>query len=78
MTAYYTTGYSGAKVLTKSDTAPNNAHGLYIGGAGDVAVVTAGGDTCTFSAVPVGTIIPVHIKQLLSTGTTATLIVGLS
>lgn len=76
--SYYTSGYSAAVVMTKSDTASNIAHAIYVGGTGDVAVVTAGGNSVIFSAVPAGTLIPIHIRQLLSTGTTATLIVGLS
>lgn len=66
-----------AQAITKSDTDPNVFCQLYVGGAGDVKVVTENGDTVTFSAVPVGTILPIRVKQVLSTGTTATNIVGL-
>lgn len=47
---------------------------LYIGGTGDVEVVTAAGDEIIFSAVPVGMIIPVLVKRVKSASTTATLI----
>lgn len=67
---------SGAEVVTKSDTAFVNYTGLYIGGTGNVNVVTAKGDTVLFSALPVGAQINLHIVQVLSTSTTATLIVG--
>lgn len=50
---------------------------LYIGGAGDVAVVTAAGSEVTFSAVPAGSFLPVHIKQVKLTGTDATAILAL-
>lgn len=49
---------------------------LYVGGAGNVAVTTLGGDDITFNAVPVGTILPVQVLKVKSSGsgTTATLI----
>jgi hypothetical protein len=47
---------------------------LYVGGAGNVAVTTLGGDEVTFNAVPVGTVLPVQVSKLKSTGTTATLV----
>ena len=70
-----------AFAVTKSDTVlfarPTKA--LYVGGAGDVAVLLAD-DTASviFSAVPAGTILPVRVTKVLSTGTTATLILGLN
>jgi hypothetical protein len=52
---------------------------LYIGGGGNIAVLLAD-DTASviFSAVPAGTILPVRVTKVLSTGTTATLILGLN
>ena len=47
---------------------------LFIGGAGNVAVTTLGGDDVIFNAVPVGTILAVQVSKVKSTGTTATLI----
>jgi hypothetical protein len=47
---------------------------LFIGGAGNVAVTTIGGDDVTFNATPIGTVLPVQILKVKSTGTTATLI----
>ncbi len=55
----------------------NNARGLYIGGAGNVVAVTLNGDAVTFSAVPVGTILPIFCKRVNATSTTATNIVAL-
>jgi hypothetical protein len=51
--------------------------GLYVGGAGDVAVTCEDGSQFTFSAVPAGTFIPVRVTQVRSTGTDATLIIAL-
>lgn len=47
---------------------------LYVGGAGNVSVVTYGGDTITFNGVPAGTTLPIQVVKLRSTGTTATLV----
>jgi len=66
-----------AAAVTTSDTDPNVFTRLYIGGAGNVAVVTEAGNTVTFTAVPVGTSLDIRTKQVLATGTTATNIVGM-
>lgn len=50
---------------------------LYVGGAGDVKVVTVGGSTVTFTGVPAGTILPVTVVRVFSTLTTATSLVGM-
>ena len=65
--------------VTKSDTTNlGRTKGLYIGGAGDVAVAgAADGHVETFSAVPVGTILPVAVSKVMATNTTATLILAL-
>lgn len=51
---------------------------LYVGGAGDVAIL-ASGDTAavTLTGVAAGSIIPVEARKVMSTGTTATSIVAL-
>lgn len=50
--------------------------GLYIGVAGDVALVMEGGGAVTFKAVPVG-VLAVSARQVKVTGTTATNILAL-
>jgi hypothetical protein len=50
---------------------------LYIGGGGNVAITTVKGTNVTFANVAGGSILPVRAQKVLSTGTTATLIVGL-
>jgi len=49
---------------------------LFVGGAGNVKVTTIGQDIVTFTAVPVGTVLPVQVVKVHSSGsgTTATLI----
>jgi len=61
--------------ITKSDTADNTYSAIYVGGTGAVTVVTEAGTEVTFSAVPVGTIIPIR-TQKVKAATTATLLVG--
>jgi hypothetical protein len=52
----------------------NQGCNLYIGGSGNVSVVTIGGDQLTFNGVPAGTTLPIQVLKVRSTGTTATLI----
>jgi hypothetical protein len=51
--------------------------GLYIGGAGNVAV-TMGGVVVLFTAVPVGTFMNIAVTKVMATNTTATLITALN
>lgn len=69
-----------AFAVTKSDSTIIPAtRALYIGGAGDVAVTMAEDENnVTFVAVPAGSILPVQVIKILSTGTTATSIVALN
>lgn len=75
-----------AAVVTKSDTEliPSPSGGenfegciLYIGGTGNVRVLTIGGDDVVFNAVPAGTTLQVKVRKVFSTNTTATNIVAL-
>lgn len=50
---------------------------LYVGGAGDVAIVSKNGSSVVLSSVPAGTVIPVQPVEVSATGTTATNIIGL-
>jgi hypothetical protein len=47
---------------------------LYVGGTGNVSVITIGGDQITFNGVPAGTTLPIQVLKLRATGTTATLV----
>ena len=68
-----------AAAVTPSDSGVISpvARGLYIGGAGAVKVDTEGGTAVTFSGATAGSILPVKVKRVYSTGTTATNIVAL-
>lgn len=73
--------YGSAQAVTPSDSTVINCRAIYVGGAGNVAVkTTASATAVTFTAPPVGTIIPVTIDggQIMSTNTTATLLVALA
>lgn len=50
---------------------------IYIGVAGDMSVITVGGDTLTFVGLAAGTILPVLVNRVRSTGTTATSLIEL-
>lgn len=67
-----------AFAVTPSDGADltNWALAIYVGGSGDVRLVTWGGETVTFANAPVG-VLPVRARRVLATGTTATGLVGL-
>lgn len=70
---------SNAEVVTKHDSneLAKISRALYVGGAGDVTVVMAGtGTAITFAGVGAGTWLPIRVKRVNSTGTTATNIVS--
>ena len=68
-----------AAAVTPSDSVDltNAAAALWVGGAGNVNVDTVDGATVLFSGVAAGTLLPVRVKRVRSTSTTATLIVAL-
>lgn len=50
---------------------------VYVGGAGDVAILPAnGGSAVTFVGLPAGSIVPCRARAVLSTNTSATNLVG--
>lgn len=65
--------------ITTSDTLDLTyvTRGIYVGGAGDVTLITQGGTTLTFKAVPVGTVLNVRATRVKATLTTATNLIGL-
>lgn len=68
-------GYSGANLAPddNSDLA-KVTRALWIGGAGDLSVILASGDAVTFNNA--SSWMPLRIKKLNATGTTASDIVG--
>lgn len=53
------------------------ARAIYSGAGGDITLVTPGGTTILFSAVPAGMILPVKATRVNATGTIATNLVGI-
>lgn len=74
-----------AAAVTPSDTVnipavtggSNNGCVLYVGGAGNLKVLTIGGDEVILPNVQAGTFVPVQVLRVFATGTTATSIVAL-
>ena len=50
---------------------------LYVGTAGNVSVITRGGDEVLFTAIPAGTFVPVQVTRVKATTTTASTILAL-
>lgn len=75
----YSDPVSQAFAVTPSDGTDfaRTVRGLYVGGTGNVVAVFPDDTTVTFQAVPAGTILPIRIKRVNSTSTTATLMVAL-
>lgn len=71
-------GFAVAVTASDATTFDPPTRGVYVGGAGDVAVrMHLGQNNVTFVGVPAGTVLPINVDRVLSTGTTATSIVRL-
>ena len=67
-----------AAVVTPSDTtALPQIQQIFVGGAGNVAVTTVGGQVLTFTGVLAGTVLPVRCTKIMATNTTATNMVAM-
>lgn len=68
-----------ASAVTPSDSTnlTTAARALYVGTAGNIVLVTVGGNVITFANVQSGTILPVRTTRVNATNTTATNIVAL-
>jgi len=69
----------GGFAVTKSDTTvfTRIPSAIYVGGDGDVAVVTESGDSLTFVGVTAGSTLPVRVTKIMSAGTSATNMIAL-
>ena len=63
--------------VSTQDGTGNNGCVLYVGGAGNVRVTTAGGDDVIFNGVLAGSFVPVQVIKVWATSTTATNILAL-
>jgi hypothetical protein len=46
--------------------------GLWVGGGGDLSLVCVSGNAITLTNVPSGTLLPISVRQVNTSGTTAT------
>lgn len=60
-----------AAAVTANDTTTFESSMLYVGAVGNVKVTTAQGSDVAFTAVPAGTVLPVRVRKVFATGTTA-------
>lgn len=68
----------GAVAITPSNTVNlANPSVVYVGGSGNVRVLTAQGDDVTFNNLPAGVVIPVQVIRVYATSTTAVNLVGI-
>jgi len=69
----------GGVVIAPSDTVSQGTfRALYVGGVGNVTMIGLDGNSVLFSAVPVGTVLHVGFTKIMATGTTATLMAGIT
>jgi hypothetical protein len=62
---------AGAAVTPSDSASFQPCRALYVGGAGNVVVVFENDTTLTLTAVPAGSFLPLRIKRVNSTSTTA-------
>ena len=68
----------GARTVTTSDTVNLTYPSvIYVGGAGNVRVLTAQGDDVVFSGAAAGQVLPVQVVRVFATNTTATLMLAI-
>lgn len=73
-----TVSASRAAAVTLSDSAAVECtRGVYVGGAGDLKVTFVEGGEVTFVGVVAGTLLPIQVVVIWSTGSTATSVVAL-
>lgn len=70
---------SGVEAVTPHDTNELTvvSRALWVGSAGDLAVLMVDGTTATFVGIPAGTLMPLRVRRVNSTDTTASSIVSL-
>jgi len=66
--------------VTPSDTVDlaQLSEAIWVGGAGNVALVQSNNKVVTFTSVPAGAWLPLQARRINATGTTATAIVAMN
>lgn len=62
----------GVAVTTSDSTVLTTTRYLFVGGAGNLSVVMASGNTVTLTGVTAGSWLPLRVTKVKATGTTAT------
>lgn len=68
--------FASGEAYTVFSKGVNDGALIYVGVAGDVHVITSGGDTVLFKGVNAGQFMPIHVDRVLLTNTTATDIIA--
>ena len=68
------TFFDDATSVTPNDSTTFTPSVIYVGGAGNVAVITAQGTTVTFVGMLAGSVVPVRVKAVLTTTTATNLV----
>lgn len=68
-----------AFAITPHDTTnfTTRARAVYVGVSGDITAVFADGAAVLFKSVPQGSVLPIEIRRINATGTTASSLVGI-
>lgn len=79
LTADATVSARRANAVVTSDTViyDQPTRGLYVGSGGNVTVEMVSGGIVTFTNIIAGTLLPIQVDRIYSTGTTATNLVAL-
>ena len=68
-----------AFAITPNDAADfsDTTRAIYVGSGGSMVAVLSSGTEVTFSGLQGGSIVPIRVRRIKATGTTATALVGL-
>lgn len=72
-----TNTYKSATAITTSNSVTQSYRGILVQGTGNLKVKMADGADITFTSVPANTLLPISVKKVYATGTTATNLIGL-
>ena len=76
--SFYSECAGKAEAVTPSDTVDlANVSVIYVGVTGNIAIITAGGDEVTLQNAQAGSVVPIRVKRVKATGTTATGLIAL-
>ena len=75
----YSDPASGVFVITPSDTENfvKTTRSIFVGGGGNLSVLAADGSTAVLAGVPAGSVLPIAVRRVNASGTSATGLVGL-